>query len=103
MDRLYAYLDKPNYVNWPFDYSLYTFFHNKETDEENVKIIENIRQNPKPDVLMGEVDLKMVNGQDYDILPDYVLAYKGKIVKPYRENRHFTFRGTKISKILEIM
>lgn len=84
MDRLYAYLDNPTYVNWPFDYSLYTFFHNKETDDENAKIIENIRQNPKPDVLMGEVDLKMVNGQDYDILTDYVLAYKGNIVKPWK-------------------
>ena len=84
MDRLYAYMDKPDFVNWPFDYSLYTFFHNKETDEENAGIIDNLKRYSKPDVLMGNVDLKMLNGKDYEISDDYSLVFKQYIVKPWK-------------------
>lgn len=109
MDRIYAYLDVnprvasidnsndelsynsgglglryPDFVNWPFDYSLYKYFHRPVTLEENAEIIENLRRNPKPDVLMGEPDLKLLNGEDYRFEDDYELAFKQKIVKPWK-------------------
>ncbi len=109
MDRIYAYLDVnpgvasldnsnddlsynsggfghryPDFINWPFDYSLYKYFHRPVTLEENTKIIEILRSNPKPDVLMGEPDLKLLNGEDYRFEDDYELAFKQKIVKPWK-------------------
>ena len=84
MDRLYAYLDTPNFINWPFRYSLYTYFHNTTTDVENAGIIENLKANPKPDVLIGEPDLKLLNGQEYELLDNYIQVYTGKIVKPWK-------------------
>lgn len=96
MDRLYAYMDESNFVNWPFDYSLYTFFHEAVTDEENVRIIENLKANPKPDVLIGEPDLMMLNGPDYDIEKDYKTVYTGKIVKPWKSTN---FNDTSIISV----
>lgn len=87
MDRIYAYMDKPTFINWPFDYSLYTFFHATVTDEENTRIIENIMNNPLPDVLIGEPDLKLINGSEYELSNYYMPAYKGKIVKPWKNRR----------------
>ncbi len=84
MDRLYAYLDNPHFVNWPFSYSLYTFFHRETTDVENTGIIDNIIENPKPDVLIGEPDLSMVNGNNFNLHRDYVLVYSERIVKPWK-------------------
>ena len=84
MDRLYAYMDNPNFLNWPFDYSLYTFFHEAVTDEENKQIIENLMANPKPDVLIGDPDLTMLNGLDYEVVKEYQLVYIDEIVKPWK-------------------
>ena len=87
MDRIYAYMDdstKPNFVNWPFDYSLYKYFHRPVTEDENSTIIENLKNNPKPDVLIGEPDLKLLNGENYYFMNDYELAFKQTIVKPWK-------------------
>ncbi len=74
----------PYFINWPFDYSLYKYFHRPVTLEENTKIIENLHSNSKPDVLIGEPDLKLLNGEDYRFEDDYELAFKQKIVKPWK-------------------
>lgn len=84
MDRLAAYLGHPNFVNWPFEESLYVKYNSVMSNEEREAIIENIKKNPRPSVLIGEPKLEMLNGDDFVLYDEYAEVYRGTTNKTWK-------------------
>lgn len=84
MDRLAAYLGHPNFVNWPFSESLYVKYNSVMTGEERDAIIENLKKNPRPSVLIGEPKLEMLNDGDFVLYDEYEEVFRGTTNKTWK-------------------
>lgn len=84
MDRLAAYIGHPNFVNWPFDDSLYVRYNLVMPEEERSAIIENLKNNPRPSVLIGEPKLEMLNDEDFVLYDEYEEVFRGTTNKTWK-------------------
>lgn len=83
MDRLSAYMGRVNFVNWPYEYSLFPFYHTITTQKENEDILASLLSNPRPGILIGEPRLDLIDGE-FDLYKEYVEVYHGRSKKTWK-------------------